>query len=153
MSQANVPEFMQPQWFFPLFIGMWLGISALLSRMSGWASLAEQFRSAEPKSGETLRFVSGSMGAKVLPVNYGGCLFVTVNDSGFHLSILFLFRFQSPPLFIPWAQVESAEEKRLLLARHVVVRLRNRWPIISVRGRAGQFIQEAYARAASKPSL
>jgi hypothetical protein len=153
MSEANIRAFIEPQWFFPLFVVMWFSITALLSRTGGWSSLAKQFRAKQAESGESFNFVSGSMGAKVFPVSYGGCLFITVNNKGFRLSLLFPFRFQSPPLFIPWSQVESIEEKRLFLTRRTVIRVRNQWPIISVRGRAGQSIEEAYARATSSQAL
>jgi hypothetical protein len=135
---------MEPQWFFPLFVLMWLGITALLSRVSGWSSLAERFRALEPASGESFHFVSGSMGGS-LPVNYRSCLSVAVSDRGFHLSMLFLFRLGSPPLFIAWADVESIEEKRFMFMRSVVIRVRNQWPTIAIRGGAGDRIKAAYA--------
>jgi hypothetical protein len=144
---------MEPQWFFPLFGVMWLTISALLSHTGGWASLAKQFRVNEPGTGERFRFVSGSMGRGVFPVSYGGCLFVVVNDVGFRLSILFLFRFQTPPLFIPWSMIESVEEKQRLFVDYTRIRVRDQWPTISIRGRAGQSISFAYAAASSPRAL
>lgn len=147
MNEANIPVFMEPQWFFPLFAAIWLGISALLSRLGGWANLAGRFRALQPESGESFRFVSGAIDANSFPVSYRGCLFVTVNSRGFHLSLLFLFRFQSPPLFIPWSEVESVEEKRFLFARRAVIRLRSQWPVISVYGSAGQSIAHAHKRS------
>lgn len=153
MSEAAIPAYMEPQWFFPLFAVMWLGISALLSHVGGWSSLAADFRAEQPAIGESFRFVSGSVGAKFLPVSYGRCLFVVVNNEGFHLSILFPFRFQTPPLFIPWIQVETVEEKRFLFVRYTAIRVRNQWPNISIRGRAGQCIREAYAVTHSKSAL
>jgi hypothetical protein len=153
MSAAVVRAHMEPQWFLPLFVIMWLVITGVLSRLGGWASLATQFRSSQPADGERFRFVSGSMGKRAFPVSYGGCLFVVVSQRGFALSILFPFRFQSPPLFIPWAQVESVEEKRLLFVSYVVVRLREQWPLISLRGRAGRRIKEVYESLPSTRAL
>jgi len=153
MDATPVPTYMEPQWFFPLFAVMWLTISTVLSHIGGWASLAKQFRDTGPQTGERFRFVSGSMGAGVFPVSYGGCLFVAVNDVGFRLSILFLFRFQTPPLFIPWSIVESVEEKRLLFVDYIRIRVRDHWPIISIRGRAGASIKAAYAAASSRSVL
>ena len=138
---------MQPQWFFPMFALMWVSISALLSMLGGWTSLAGEFRATQRTDGQRFRFVSGSMGARVFPVNYGGCLFVTVNETGFGLSILLPFRLLSPPLFIPWSQVASAETKRFLFVNRAIVRLRGHWPAISVRGAAGKCIVDAYAGA------
>ncbi len=147
MSPAPPPEFMQPQWFFPMFALMWLGISALLSVLGGWNRLAGSFRATQRADGRRFRFVSGSMGARLFPVSYGGCLFVTVNETGFGLSILFPFRFLSPPLFIPWSQVASAETRRFFLLNRAIVRLHGRWPAISIRGAAGRCIVDAYAHA------
>ena len=127
-----------------MFAGMWLLVTGVLSRIGGWASLATRFRGTPPVGGENFRFVSGSVGKKGLPVSYRNCLFVHVGERGFGLALLFLFRFQSPPLFIPWSQVESVAEKKILFARYVVICLRNQWPAISLRGPAGKRIQEVY---------
>jgi hypothetical protein len=151
----------EPAWWVPLaplsfllmFAGMWLLVTGVLSRVSGWASLASQFRGSQPIRGENFRFVSGSMGKKGLPVSYRNCLLVHVGERGFGLALLFLFRFQSPPLFIPWSQVESVAEKKVLFASYVVVRLRNQWPAISLRGPAGKRIQEVYAMLPSSRVL
>ena len=150
MNEIAMPFYMEPQWFLPLFVIMWFSICALLSRISGWSSLAKHHYATQPESGERFRFVSGSIGVKFLPVSYSSCLFFVVNNKGIHLSLLFLFRFQSPPLFIPWSQVESVEEKRFLFFRYTVIRVRNQWPILSVRGRVGESIMQAYAIAFPK---
>ena len=139
------PELMEPLWFFPFFAAMWCGISALLAMLGGWAWLARSFKAEQSTQGKRFRFVSGSMGASVLPVSYSGCLFITVGETGFRLSILFLFRLLSPPLFIPWRAIESVESRRLLLSRRTVIRIRDRWPTISIRGEAGEELQRAYA--------
>ena len=142
-----IPEFMQPQWFFPMFALMWIGIGTLLSVSSGWFSLSEQFRAEQmPTMGERFNFVSGSMGQRLFPVSYGGCLFVAVNEEGFGLSIFFPFRIFSPPMFIPWYEVESVESKRFMFFNYAVVRLRNRWVTISIRGKAGERIRNVYAQ-------
>jgi len=144
MGEAATSGPIEPLWFLLLFAVGWLVISGLLARVGGWASLATQFRSVEPASGERFRFVSGSMGKGTFPVSYGGCLFFVVSQRGFELSVLFPFRFQSPSLFIPWSQVESVGERRLMFVRYIVIRLRNQWPLISVRGPAGRRIREVY---------
>jgi len=146
-------ERIEPEWFFVLFAVGWFVITGLLAHFGGWASLATQFRSTEHASGERFRFVSGSMGRRVFPVSYGGCLFIVISPRGLALSILFPFRFQSPPLFIPWSQVESVEEKRVLFVPFKKIRLRRQWPIISVRGRAGRRIMEVYQGLPSKREL
>ena len=143
--------FFQPQWFFLFFVAMWFGISALLSLMADWPSLAARFQSTQTRDGERFRFASGSIGASMwLPVNYRGCLFFTVADTGLLLSVFFPFRFLSPPLFIPWAQVESISEQRVWFLQTAVIRIRGSSTKIMVRGRAGLAIIKAYERFSSQ---
>ena len=79
-----------------------------------------------------------------MPVHYGNCLFVVINDRGLRLSILFLFRFLSPPMFVPWSEAESVEEKQMLLMRYYTVSIRNHWPRITLRGAAGRRAKAAF---------
>ena len=92
------------------------------------------------------------MGRWPFPVtNYGGCLFLTVNDRGFRLSIFLPFRFLSPPLFIPWAAVKTVENGRFLFVRYTLVHLMRGWPALAFRGRAGQYIAQTYGRLTGAP--
>ena len=148
MNATELPGYLQPYVFFPLFALLWAGISVALSMLGGWARLAGTFRAPGPVAGERFRFVSGSMGAASLPVSYGNCLFVTVSDAGFGLAILFPFRLSSPPLFIPWSAVASVETRKVFFSTRAVVRLRDHWPVLSVRGSAGKCLLDTHARAA-----
>lgn len=150
MSEFPSPDLSEPQWALPLFALMWFGIGGSLSLLSGWWRLASRFPAADSIQGEHFRFVSGSMGSGFVPVSYGNCLFVTINENGFRVSILFLFRFLSPPLFISWAKVESVAEKQFLFMRYTAIRIRDNWPIISFYGKAGKHILEAHAKVSSK---
>jgi hypothetical protein len=139
-------EFLKSPWLFVLFGAMWLGGGAVLARASGWRALAERFRSARPVDGERFRFVTGWIGAsKSFPVQYRGALFITISGEGFLLSIFFPFRLGSPPLFIPWTEVESVTEEAAWFVDRVVVRLRDLPTVIRIAGRAGQRMAEAYA--------
>lgn len=144
MTRSTIHEFVQPQWFLPLFVAMWFGITGLLSHIGGWASLASAFLAHDDVAGERFRFRSGSLGKKFFPVNYGNCLFFTVSESGFRLSILFPFRFLSPPIFIPWDKVESVEEKQVFFFSYHVVSIRDHWSRISVRGSLGALLKERF---------
>jgi hypothetical protein len=153
MNNTAMPVFMQPQWFLPLFAAMWFGITGLLAHMGGWTSLAAKFRAIQAADGQRFRFVSGSMGKRFLPVRYENCLFVTVNTEGFYLSILFPFRFQCPPLFIPWTDIESVTERRFLfIFRYVTIAVKGHWSQISIRGRAANSIQRAFIASAERRS-
>jgi len=144
MTSAPVPEALQPQWFLPLFALMWLVITGLLSCIGGWASLARAFPARNEVDGERFRFRSGSLGRRYFPVRYGNCLFVTINQTGFRLSILFPFRFLSPPIYVPWDDVVAVEEKRLFFFRYYVLSIRDHWSRISVRGAPGRSLKEQF---------
>lgn len=154
MNDVPLSAYLEPQWLIPLlalmipaaFAALWLGVGAALAYLGGWASLARRFRAAQPASGERFRAVSGFLGARLLRANYRRCLTVAVGDGGIHLAVPVLLRFQSPPLFIPWAEVESVEEKHVFLSRYAVIRVRGQRPAISLQGRAGQCVKEAFAR-------
>ena len=134
-----------PAWVVVLAVAvLWLGVSALLARVGGWSTLAGPHRARYPVVGERFRFVSASMGRATLPVNYKGCLFIVVNRRGLRLSVLFPFRFGSPPLFIPWSAVESVSERSFLRTFGVAIKLRDQWPIIRVPGRAAHVIRQAH---------
>jgi hypothetical protein len=136
-----------PLWFLFFFPAMWFGIGALLSYVAGWPGLAARFRATQATDGEHFRFISGSVGASPwFPVSYRSCLFFTVSTAGFRISVFFPFRFLTPPLFIPWPQVESVTEGRFWFVRHVIVRLRGSPIQIKVPGAAGRSISSAYAR-------
>ena len=148
MSPSGTPP---PPWLFALFplffAALWLVIGTLLVRLSGWATLAGYFRADKAEAGASFKFASGSMGRSALPVRFNGVLFITVNERGMHLSLFAPFRFMSPALFIPWSKVASVEARQFLMARWSVITLRNQWPVLSIRGRAGDAILAAHARA------
>jgi hypothetical protein len=144
------PPELQPQWLIPLFLCGWLAISAVVACAGGWFSLSKQFRSDDKAEGDHFRFASGSIGRWPFPVaGYNGCLFLTVNDSGFRLAIFFPFRFLSPPLFIRWSDVKSVQTGRFLFVRYTLVRLLRGWPTVAIRGKAGQCIADIYTRVSS----
>jgi len=149
VNDLSAPPVMDPRWFLPLFALTWIGISGVLAHLSGWARLAKRFRARGSTQGERFRFVSGSMGRRPLPVSYGSCLFVQVGPQGFRLSILFLFRVESPPLFVRWSQVASVTSRTFLFLPYTEIRLRDQWPAISLRGKAGKAVSQAFAAAQS----
>jgi hypothetical protein len=148
---TTIPAFLQPPWFFLYFGLLWFGVTGVLAHGSGWATLAERFRSDDSVQGERFRFASGSMGRRWVPVSYSNCLFVTVTPTGLRLSVFLPFRFLSPPLWIAWTDVESVSQKRILLMRVTTLVLREAWPRVSLRGAAGTAIYEA--STAARPEL
>jgi hypothetical protein len=90
-----------PYGFAVLFAGMWIGLSFLLSRMSGWHELAERYRAAAEPAGERLIWNSAQVGA----VSFRSCLNMNLSSSGFYMSPSLMFRLFMPPLLIPWSDV------------------------------------------------
>ena len=116
MDVSSLQPLVQPLSFLLYFVVLWLVIAGGLARATGWASLAAKFRRREPLLGERFTSVSGAMGRGRFPVGYRSCLTVVVGRGGFSLAVLFPFRFLSPPLLIPWPEVQTVEEGKLLFA-------------------------------------
>ena len=142
LSMQIAPDPSSP-WFMAFFAVLWFGVTGLLAVCSGWTSFAKQWRAHEIPSGERFRMRSGSIGMRFLPVGYGNCLTVTVSDRGLGLSLLFPFRFLSPPLFIPWSQISCVKEGRFLFLRHVVIQPVNHWSRIKLYGAVAENVLEA----------
>jgi len=148
MTTEEIGFYAQSQWFLPILATAWLGITALLATLSGWRSLAKRFPAKGSTDGERFSFVSASIGALAwFPVNYSGCLFVTVGSMGLAVSVLFPFRFLSPAFALPWSEVESAEERSSFFSRGTLVRLRGSPVRLSFHGNAGRSILAAYQAA------
>ena len=95
-----------PIWFPIFFIIMWCGVCFLLSRLSGWVSLAQHFRFKQSFPAERKHFRSGMVGW----VGYRSCLTVGINHEGLYLAVMPLFAIGSPPLFIPWRNVTGIKK-------------------------------------------
>jgi hypothetical protein len=103
-----------PDWLpylLPLaFVGLWLFVGWILSRVSGWAALAERFPASERPQGRKLHRQVVSMG----PVGEDGVTGMLVSSRGLYLYAMFLFRFGRRPLLLPWHAVAFVAEKKLL---------------------------------------
>src|SRR5689334_20614770 len=87
---------------------LWLLISATISFVGGWYSLARVYRAPVPFNGAKWRMQSGQMRWLA---NYNNILTLGVNQEGFYLAPMFLFRFMHPPLLIPWSEVKVRRSK------------------------------------------
>lgn len=81
------------------FVTIWLGVSILISYISGWAALAENYRTTVPYRGDRWSWQSAEMRWMA---GYNNCLTAGADRTGLYLSIsLFLCRVAHPPLFVP----------------------------------------------------
>src|SRR5438477_11166837 len=98
------------------FISIWIGVSAVLSYMSGWPKLAVEYRAQRPPCGKCYLLAGGKVGG----VWYRGCLTIYTSAEGLYMSVWPIFRFREPPLFIPWTEIHYQREKRWLWLRVIV---------------------------------
>lgn len=103
-------------------------ISFIISRISGWTSLAEIYRYTDPFNGSRWRFQSAGMRWMM---SYNNCLTIGLNERGLYLSIFFIFRFGHPPIFIPWNDI-SITNKKGLFFKYIEFRFR-RFPFLFLR--------------------
>ena len=95
--------------FFPVFFAaVWIGVTSLLSVLSGWFALMQQFPDRDEKPLLQLNWQSGFMGA--LPVNFRNVLKVSVCPSGLRIGVLRIFGLFAHDFFVPWHAI-SAQKK------------------------------------------
>jgi hypothetical protein len=88
--------------FFPI---LWLGITALISVISGYGALARKYPGQPQLPPGAWTNQTGSFGTS----RYKKTLTIGVTPEGLFLWVMFLFRFQHPPIFVPWNEVEVGE--------------------------------------------
>jgi hypothetical protein len=93
---------------FPL---LWCAVMWILSGISGWRALAARYASGERQMGGARRdSVTGMIGA----VSYRSVLTVRMDDYGFSLEVMPLFRIGHPRLFIPWSEISERRSRQVL---------------------------------------
>ena len=129
--------------------GLWFGFRPSSGR---WGAIAHQFRVAELPSGQRFSPVSGAIGEGLLVAQYRRMWTAVVNSSGFGLSLCSVFG-KAPSIFIPWSNVESVVESRVLGTTSAVVRMRGQSLPISLYGAPGRAVAQAYGSLHSKTAL
>src|SRR3569832_1184200 len=134
---------------FPLFFaGMWVGGSALLSRLSGWSALAKRYPAAAEPEGERIVWTSAQLGG----VSFRSCLNVPLAPSGLYLVPARLFRLFMPPLLFPWSDIRFEGFTKVLFFELACFRLGGaEGPVFtvftSVGARLRQHLIEEHGRA------
>jgi hypothetical protein len=85
------------------FLCLWFFVSASISVIGGWSSLAKVYRAQVPFDGTKW---SGQSAQMRWLANYNRVLTMGVNPQGLYLSSMFLFRFMHPPLLVPWSDIK-----------------------------------------------
>lgn len=96
---------------FPVvFIGLWLFITFILSKI-GWARLLPHYEyGKKPFDGENL----GSAGGRINGVNYNGVLELKADYSGLHIQPVKIFKAFHSPVLIPWQDIKIGKRSGLL---------------------------------------
>lgn len=92
------------------FVIVWFGVAALASFIGGWDRLAEKYRAAPNTSGSRIRLGNSWLR---LGTNYNSVIGLDCQTKGLSLSVLWLFRFRHPPLFVPRDQIRYSQGKSL----------------------------------------
>jgi len=96
---------------FPLF---WVFVLSLLSILSGWRQLAQDYSASSELLGDVRRMQSLSMGyTPFFPVNFSGVISLRANGDGVGFSVFFLFRPFHEALFIPYSEINWRPRKVL----------------------------------------
>lgn len=105
---------------FPvIFLGMWLLVVTLLSRMSGWMTLQNRFTDRPDKSVLVMRAQSGAMGGiSLAKVNFSGCLRFDICQMGLRVSVWKIFGPFQKPFFVPWGQIKVSDASIFKFKRH-----------------------------------
>lgn len=102
--------------FLIFFVGIWLAVLFLLTKLSGWDKLAEKYGDRQPFQGKIFHFCTAYIGS----VRYKGAINIGVSVAGLYLNPFALFRLNYPPVLIPWHEINGFEEKKFWLMKFYV---------------------------------
>ena len=105
--------------FVPFFLGLWVGVTALLASLSGWPRLAGEFPGGEAPPGTRLRRMVIKFGV----VGEQGVTVLIPTEKGLYLFAVFPFRFRRPPVLVPWKRIRHVTSHRFLWARALTLDL------------------------------
>ncbi len=97
-----------PFYWAIFFLGLWLLLNFIVSRLTGWAQMAVHYRNAGDLPEKVWRFqtITTRWG-----MGYKGCTNVGADSRGVYISFGFLFRFGHPPIFVPWGDITITENQ------------------------------------------
>lgn len=98
--------------FFVLFGGgLFWAIISLMAFASGWRTLAKKFPA--PLGFGEGKFYTGQSG-RLSIFNYNSVLRIGVSAQGLYLACVVPFHFSHPPILIPWSQIKTLQQKKVL---------------------------------------
>lgn len=112
-----------------LLVGAWLGLLAVRARLSGWASLAGRYRAHERPEGPEFR----RQGARLHGCHFRRGVTVRTSSRGLYLELTRPWRFQHPPLLIPWAHLSGPKPDTTFLGHRRFEFILSEHPACTVR--------------------
>jgi hypothetical protein len=97
---------------FPMLYAV---VMTYLSRISGWTTLAEHYRTNAAPEGKLFYFKSGRIGR----INVNNALIIGLCPDGLYVSMFPFFRYAHPPLLIPWGQIRNIRQTTILFLKYV----------------------------------
>lgn len=91
---------------FPL---LWASVMFLLSRLSGWSTLARRYKAEQPFMGQRFPYCSGTLGF----VGYNKSLVLGADERGLHIAVPKIFAFGHPALLVPWGHIKASRKRKL----------------------------------------
>lgn len=108
---------------FPLyFVGIWLGISFLISRM-GWHGFASRYAAKERPQGESFNCPTASFGNPF--GSYRNVMRVVFAQEGVYIYPMFLFRVFHSAFLVPWGKIIGVKEKRIFWTKRNILEIRD----------------------------
>ena|SRR5690606_17034734 len=99
--------------FFPIFfVGFFFLVLYILSK-SAWAHLADTYRYDRDFRGKKVGITS----VRINGVSYNNCILLRFNHEGFYLRPVFVFRIFHPGVMIPWTEVQTVRDKKILFVK------------------------------------
>ena len=139
----------QPWLFAVFFVIFWCAISLLLSRLSGWASLAAFYACSKKPEGNKFYAQSINLGFKKFPsVSYGNCVTMHLSSDTLFVKVMPIFRLGHRTLCIPMKDIE-AQTGRFLFFKTVDITFKE---LSNIKMRAYRGFGEALLKVKSAPS-
>ncbi len=131
-------EVIIPLIFIPFFIILWIGVSGLISVISGWRGLSQSYPvpAVLHETGVTYSFQSMRLG---LLGGYNSVLTITVYSQGIRIAPIILFSAFHKPIYINYTAMRNVEFGRFIV-HYVTFNLEDKK--IRIMGRSALAIKE-----------
>ncbi|MEK8047772.1 hypothetical protein [Ideonella margarita] len=147
MPPSDLPFYLQPQWFLPGLVLLWLVTSVVIAWLAGWRALAALYPALADGAGPWLRFVTGTLGSPHWPMRYKRCLRLRVDEAGLTVGVMIPFSFGSRPFRVAWTEVAAVAESQSIKNRMVSLQFKGASPVLTLGDDIGQHVLAAWRAA------